>query len=222
MSDAAEPLHDERRPAEVQERALVHHGIIWDVVRDTFELGEAGRLTREYVAHTGAVAVLALDDDERVLVIQQYRHPVGTYMWELPAGLLDVDGEAPQVAAARELHEEADTEAGRWDVLVDYLSSPGGSSEALRVYLARDLRDVPEADRHQRHGEELGMPTRRVPLDELVDGVLAGRLTSPSLVVGVLAAAALRARGWQGLRQVGAPWSTRSPGRAAAGGATGA
>ncbi len=212
--DGDEPLRDERRPADVVARAVVHPGIIWDVVRETFDLGEAGRLTREYVAHTGAVAVLALDEDERVLVIQQYRHPVGAYMWELPAGLLDVAGEEPRAAAARELHEEADTEAGRWDVLVDYLSSPGGSSEGLRVYLARDLREVPEGERHQRHGEELGMPTRRVPLDELVDGVVAGRLTSPSLVVGVLAAATLRARGWPGLRTAGAPWPSRSPGRA--------
>ncbi len=121
------------------------------------------------------------------------------------------------MAAARELHEEADTVAGRWDVLVDYLSSPGGSTEGLRVYLARDLEDVPEADRHERHGEELGMPTRLVPLDELVDGVLAGRLTSPSHVVGVLAAATLRARGWEGLRPVAAPWPLRSPGRAVGG-----
>jgi 8-oxo-dGTP pyrophosphatase MutT (NUDIX family) len=217
VSDSeVEPLHDERRPAEVVEAELVHHGIVWDVVRESFDLGEAGRLTREYVAHTGAVAVLALDEDEQVLVIQQYRHPVGTYVWELPAGLLDVEGEDPRVAAARELHEEADVEAGRWDVLVDYLSSPGGSSEGLRVYLARDLQEVPEAERHERHGEELGMPTRRVPLDELVDGVLAGRLSSPSLVVGVLAAAALRSRGWRGLREVEAPWPGRSPGRVVA------
>ncbi len=210
------PLHDEPRPVEVDHRELVHTGMVWDLVRESFHLGDAGRLTREFVAHTGAVAVLAVDDDDNVLVIQQYRHPVGHAMWELPAGLLDVEGEDPQAAAARELHEEADATAGRWDVLVDYLSSPGGSSEALRIYLARDVASVPEHERHERHGEELGMPTRWVPLDELVDGVLAGRLHSPSLVVGVLAAAALRARGGTGLRPVDAAWPTRSPGRESA------
>ena len=212
--DVRGPLHDEPRPAATHDRVLVHEGMVWDLVRESFDLGDAGRLTREYVAHPGAVAVLALDEDEQVLVIQQYRHPAGSHLWELPAGLLDVDGEEPWDAAARELYEEADAEADRWDVLVDYLSSPGGSSEGLRVYLARDVREVPADRRHERHGEELGMPTRWVPLDELVDGVLAGRLHSPSLVVGALAAHALRARGWTGLRPVGSEWTVRGGGRA--------
>jgi 8-oxo-dGDP phosphatase len=209
----AEPLRDERRPAPLVGRDLVHEGLVWDVVRDTFDLGAAGELTREYVAHTGAVATLTLDEEERVLVIRQYRHPVGTYCWELPAGLLDVDGEEPHEAAARELREEADVEAEQWHVLVDYLSSPGGSSEGLRVYLARGVREVPEEERHERTAEELGMPTRWVALDDLVDGILAGRLHSPSLVAGVLAASTLRARSWAGLRPVDAPWPARGDGR---------
>ena len=121
----------------------------------------------------------------------------------------------PHAAAARELREEADTVADHWDVLVDYLSSPGGSTEGLRVYLARGVHAVPDDERHQRTGEELGMPTRWVPLTELVEGVLSGRLRSPSLVVGSLAAAALRARGWSGLRPVDAPWPGRRSGRGA-------
>jgi 8-oxo-dGTP pyrophosphatase MutT (NUDIX family) len=209
------PLHDEQDPAPVLTTELVHRGMVWDLVADTFDLGEAGRLRREYVAHTGAVAVLALDDADRVLLVRQYRHPVRAYLWELPAGLLDVDGEAPHVAAARELHEEADAVAARWDVLVDYLSSPGGSTEALRIYLARAVSQVPEEERHERHGEELGMPSHWVPLDDVVDGVLAGTLNSPSLVVGALAAAAERSRGWTGLRPADAPWEFRAPGRAA-------
>ncbi len=220
MPDAALPgaPRDETDPAPVAEHELLHEGRIWDVVRDRFDLGEAGRLTREYVAHTGAVAVLALDPEERVLVIRQYRHPVGAYLWELPAGLLDVPGEEPHLAAARELHEEADVTARRWDVLVDYLSTPGGSNEGLRVYLARDVADVPEGERHERTGEELGMPSRWVPLDDLVDAVIGGHLHSPSLVAGVLAAAALRAHGWSGLRPVDAPWTLRGGGRAPADG----
>ncbi|QIM21051.1 NUDIX hydrolase [Phycicoccus sp. HDW14] len=210
-----EPLADrlERRP--VVESTLSFRGRVWDVRTDRVDLGEAGVVTRDYVDHTGAVAVLALDDDDRAVVIQQYRHPVAAYDWEVPAGLLDVDGEPPHLTAARELHEEADLEAGRWATLVDHWSSPGGSSEGLRIYLARDLTEVPETERHERQGEELGMPVRRVPLDDLVAGVLAGRLHSPTLVIAVLAAEALRARGWSGLRPADAPWPSRSPGRSA-------
>lgn len=208
-----EPLADrlERRP--VLSSTVSFAGRVWDVRTDRVDLGEAGQVTRDYVDHTGAVAVLALDEDDRAVVIQQYRHPVGAFDWEIPAGLLDVDGEPPHVTAARELHEEADLVAARWATLVDHWSSPGGSSESLRIYLARGLAPVPEAERHQRHGEELGMPQRLVPLDDLVDGVLEGRLHSPTLVIAVLAAEALRARGWAGLRPVDAPWPQRSPGR---------
>ncbi|MBT9257117.1 NUDIX hydrolase [Phycicoccus sp. MAQZ13P-2] len=208
-----EPLEDrlERRP--VVGTRLSFEGRVWDVRTDEVDLGEAGVVVRDYVEHTGAVAILALDEQDRAVVIQQYRHPVGAFDWEIPAGLLDVDGEAPHLTAARELHEEADLTAGTWSTLVDHWSSPGGSSEGLRIFLARDLAEVPEGERHDRTGEELGMPVRRVPLDELVAGVLAGRLHSPTLVIAVLAAEALRARGWAGLRPADAPWPARSPGR---------
>ncbi len=210
-----EPLADrlERRP--VLESTVSFRGKVWDVRTDRVDLGEAGVVTRDWVEHTGAVAILALDEDDRAVVIQQYRHPVGAFDWEIPAGLLDVDGEPAHLTAARELHEEADLVAGSWATLVDHWASPGGSSEGLRIFLARDLTEVPEDERHERHGEELGMPVRRVPLDDLVAGVLAGRLHSPTLVIAVLAAEALRVRGWQGLRPADAPWPVRSPGRSA-------
>ena len=194
----------ERCPVEASER--VFEGMVWDVVRDTVDLGEGGTVRREYVQHPGAVCVVALDDRDRILLIQQYRHPVGTFEWELPAGLLDVPGEPPWEAAARELHEEADLRADEWHVLVDYFSSPGGMDEALRVYLARGLSHVPEGDRHEREGEELGMPVRWVDLDEAQDAVLAGRVHNPSAVIGVLAAHAARQRGWGTLRPHDAPW----------------
>lgn len=181
---------------------VVHAGMIWDVVRDTVDLGDAGTVRREYVRHPGAVAVIALDDDDRVLLLRQYRHPVRAELWEPPAGLLDVPGEDPRQAAARELAEEADLVAGSWWELVDYLSSPGGSDEGLRLFLARDLSPVPHAERHVREAEEAGMVTRWVPLDEAVEAVLGGRLQNPSAVVGILAAAACRSRGWVGLRRV--------------------
>ncbi|WP_307812436.1 NUDIX hydrolase [Phycicoccus sp. CSK15P-2] len=208
-----EPLRDrlERRP--VVDSTLAFEGRVWDVRSDRVDLGAAGVVTRDYVDHTGAVAVLALDEDDRAVVIQQYRHPVGAFDWEIPAGLLDVDGEAAHVAAARELAEEADVTARQWSTLVDHWASPGGSSESLRIFLARGLGVVPEAERHERAHEELGMPVLRVPLEDLVDGVVAGRLHNPTLVIAVLAAEAFRGRGWAGLRPADAPWPERSPGR---------
>lgn len=200
------PLQDlfEGRPVLASE--IVHAGLIWDVVRDTVDLGQGGVVRREYLRHTGAVAVMALDDDGRILVIRQYRHPVGMELWELPAGLLDVSGEDPLDAARRELGEEADLRAARWDVLIDWFNSPGGTSEALRLYLARDVSPVPEAERHVREAEEHGMPVRWVTLDDARNDVLAGRLHNPSLVVGVLAACAARDTGWATLRPADAPW----------------
>ena len=202
----SQDLRDEVVSRPVSESRTVFEGMVWDVVQERVDLGAAGEVTRQFVRHPGAVAVVALDDDERVCLIQQYRHPVRTLEWEVPAGLLDVEGEPPWVAAARELHEEADLRAGRWDVLADYFSSPGGLDEALRVYLARDCAEVPEAQRHVRDGEEHGMPVRWVPLDEAESAVLTGRLHNPSAVVGVLAACAARRRGWSTLRPVDAPW----------------
>ena len=194
----------ERRPVEASER--VFDGMVWDVVRDTVDLGEGGTVRREYVLHPGAVCVVALDDRDRILLIQQYRHPVGTFEWELPAGLLDVPGEPPWEAAARELHEEADLEAARWDVLMDYYASPGGVSEALRIFLARDLSDVPHDDRHSREDEELGMPVRWVDLDEAHEAVLRGQLHNPGALIGILAAHAARARDWSTLRPHDTGW----------------
>jgi ADP-ribose pyrophosphatase len=200
------PLRDEVAPRKVLEHETVYKGLVWDVVRDTVDLGEGGVVKREYVQHTGAVAILALDDDGRVLMIEQYRHPVGMTLWELPAGLLDVEGEDPLDAAKRELAEEADLRAERWHVLADWFNSPGGMTEALRLYLARGLTPVPEADRHEREAEEKGMVTRWVPLEDAREAVLGGALHNPAAVVGVLAACEGRAQDWRTLRPGDAPW----------------
>lgn len=201
---------DETVVLEVTRTELVHSGMVWDVRRDDVQLGDGQQVTREVLVHTGAVGVLALDDDDRVLLVRQYRHPVGHYLWEPPAGLLDEPGEHPLDAARRELWEETGYRAQRWHVLVDFFTSPGGSTEAVRCYLAQGL-SLPEGDRHEGHGEERDMPTAWLPLDEAVSGVLAGRLHNPTLVAGVLAAAAFRSRGWQGLRDARAPWPERFP-----------
>ena len=213
--EVSEPLRDrlERRP--VLSSEVSFGGRVWDVVSEQVDLGDGGVVTRDFVDHTGAVAVLALDEDERVVLVQQYRHPVGAFEWELPAGLLDVDGEPAHLTAARELREEADLIAGEWYLLLDHYASPGGSNEGLRVFLARDLHEVPEDDRHPRDAEELGMPVRRVPLDELAEAVLAGDVHNGTLMLSVLAAARLRERAWAGLRRVDEPWPTRARGRRA-------
>jgi ADP-ribose pyrophosphatase len=186
-------------------RETVFEGRIWDVRRDAFAYGEdATRIEREYVDHPGAVAVLVLDDEDRVLLIKQYRHPVRARDWEIPAGLLDVRHEPALEAARRELAEEADLVASDWAVLADYFTTPGGSSEAIRIFLARG---VSEADApFDREHEEADMEKRWVALDDCVDAVLARRIGNPSLVTGVLAAAAARARGWRSLSPANAPW----------------
>jgi ADP-ribose pyrophosphatase len=159
-------------------------------------------VVREFVDHPGAVAVLVLDAQDRVLLLQQYRHPVRRELWEPPAGLRDVDGEPPYLTAARELAEEADLRAATWHLLAEFHTSPGGSDEEILVYLARDVVEVPEAERFAREDEEATMVPLWVPLDEAVEAVLAGQLHSPSAVVGILAAAAARDRGWRTLRPV--------------------
>jgi len=199
-------LQDVIGPKPVSSSDVVFNGRIWDVRRDVVDLGDAGEVTREYVDHPGAVAILALDDDGRVALVHQYRHPVGMTLWELPAGLLDVKDEPPLEAAVRELAEEVDLRAERWDTLIDWMNSPGGTSEALRCFLARGLSDVPEDERHVRAEEEHSMQLAWFALDEVRDAVLAGDLHNPSLVVGVLAACAARDAGWKTLRPADAPW----------------
>nr|WP_123816513.1 NUDIX hydrolase [Myceligenerans xiligouense] len=184
-------------------------GRIVDVAVDEVDLGPAGVVRREYTNHPGSVVVVAVDDDGNVLLLRQYRHPVGAFLWELPAGLLDIDGEDPHIAAARELAEEADVRAARWDVLLDLLPTPGGSNEAVRVFLARELTPVPESERHVREAEEADMVAVPVPLEEAAALALAGRLHNGPTVSGILAAVIGRANSWRTLRPLTSPWEYR-------------
>ncbi|MCB5275767.1 ADP-ribose pyrophosphatase [Arthrobacter sp. SO5] len=204
---AARQVSDAPSPRRLLSSRTVYEGRIWDVVSDSFQLSDGtGPLVRDYIAHPGAVAVLPMNDAGEVLLIKQYRHPVGMDLWEIPAGLLDVEGEDFVVGAARELAEEADLIAGEWNVLADFFNSPGSSSEAIRIYLARDLSDVPGHERHVRTDEEAEIELHWMPLGTAVAAVLAGRLHNPSAVVGILAAAAARAENFRGLRPADAPW----------------
>ena len=166
--------------------------------------------TRDVVVHPGAVGIIALDERERMLLVRQYRHPVGHRLYEPPAGLLDVEGEDYLAAAQRELYEEGHVRARSWRILVDAFTSPGMTTEALRIYLARDLEDVPEADRHNGQHEEADMPVAWAPLPNVVAGVLAGDLHNPTMVMGSLAAwAARHGAGFDALRPPDAPWPAR-------------
>lgn len=201
------PIADELSPRELVARETVYEGRIWNVLHDTVKLSTDGAtIDRDYVSHPGAVSVLVLDDQERVLMVNQYRHPVGMKLWELPAGLLDVAGEPPLEAAKRELWEEADRTAEQWSVLTDVFLSPGSSSEAIRIYLAREVELVPEDQRHLRTDEEAEMISTWVPLDEAVAQVLAGKIHNPAASVGILAAFAARAVNYETLRDANEPF----------------
>ena len=157
---------------------------------------------RTVVSHPGAVAIVALDDDNRILVNRQYRHPVGRLLWEIPAGLRDVPGENPLHTAQRELSEEASYQAKDWRVLVDFFSSPGYSTERLRIFLARELSEVQEQT-FVLKDEEAQLVRAWLPLEEAVEKVLAGELHNGVTVMGILAVYA--AGDFSGLRQAESP-----------------
>jgi 8-oxo-dGDP phosphatase len=176
---------------------------------DEVVMPDGSTASRDYQVHPGSVAVLALDDAGRVVVLRQYRHPVRQRLWEIPAGLLDVPGENPLHAAQRELYEEAHVKAEDWRVLTDVYTTPGGCDEAVRIFLARGI-SAADGARFEVSEEEADMELARVPVDELVRGVLAGELHNNCMVVGVLSLrAALLGDGLDALRPADAPWPAR-------------
>ena len=165
---------------------------------------------RQYTTHHGAVAVVALDGQGRMLTLRQYRHPVRRLLWELPAGLLDKPGEHPLEAAKRELYEEAHLQAAEWRVLVDYFNSSGTADEATRVFVARGISEA-DGEAFVREGEEAGIIARWVPLADMLERVLDGRVGTSSMAVSVpaLHAALGRPGGWDALRPADSPWPAR-------------
>jgi 8-oxo-dGDP phosphatase len=159
---------------------------------------------RTVVTHLGAVAVVALDDAQRVLMIRQYRHPVGYQLWEIPAGLRDTDGESLLGTAQRELFEETGYRAREWHTLIDYFSSPGYSTERLRIFLARGVEPADD-DHYHRKDEEKFIVADWVPLHEAVRLALAGKLHSGPAIAGVLAGYAASSERFSGLRPASAP-----------------
>jgi ADP-ribose pyrophosphatase len=177
----------------VLDSETVYDGRVISLRRDTVAMPGGGDSVREVVTHRGAVAVVALDDEDRVLLLRQYRHPFGRHLWELPAGLRDTHGEPPLETAKRELAEEALLGAARWSLLSTIYSSPGFSDEQVMIYLAEELSDVDRPEGFTVEHEEADMELDRVPLADAVQRVFDGDIRNASAVVGLLAAAQVRA-----------------------------
>ncbi len=184
-SDAGE-LRDQPVDLPIIHSEQVYEGRIWNVRSDTVRYRD-GQIVRQYVQHPGAVAIVALDDHDRVLLIQQYRHPIRRRDWEIPAGLLDVEGEVPLQTAQRELAEEVDLTASEWEPLVSVFTTPGGNDEVVHLFLARGLTANGHA--HAREDEEADIRIDWVSLSDAVTAVLDGRMRNGILATGVLAAA---------------------------------
>jgi 8-oxo-dGTP pyrophosphatase MutT (NUDIX family) len=194
----------------VTSTAVLASGQVAQFVQDHVTTPDGELMAREYIQHPGAVGVIALDDDLRMALVRQYRHPVRHRLIEPPAGLLDVDGEDYLLTAQRELAEEVGLAATSWRVLVDLFTTPGMVSETLRIYLARDLSQAAAPGGFSRHGEEAHMDTVWASLTDVVDAILDGRLHNPTVVAGALAAwTALQRDGFASLRPPDAPWQAR-------------
>jgi ADP-ribose pyrophosphatase len=172
----------------VRSRVQRFRGDIFEVLTDEVIMPGGQAAVRDYTRHVGAVGVVALDEADRVVLIRQYRHPVGRHLWELPAGLVDVVGETPQRCAERELAEEADLRAAYWEPLIEIYTSPGYSDESMRIFLARELSPVPGGDRHAREHEEAELTIARFDLDEAAGMIFAGEIINGPCVAGLLAA----------------------------------
>ncbi|HYO03154.1 MAG TPA: NUDIX hydrolase [Mycobacterium sp.] len=180
----------------------IYVGNIFALRADEVSMPDDRIARREVVEHCGAVGIVALDENNNLAMIYQYRHPVGRRLWELPAGILDIGGEAPHLSAARELEEEAGLKARDWGVLVDVISAAGFSDECVRIYLATGITDV---GRPEAHDEEADLKLEWFPLADAVEMVLSGEIVNSLAVAGILAARTID-RDVQALRPVDAPW----------------
>jgi ADP-ribose pyrophosphatase len=208
---AADQLADEPASWPVVSAEVLARGAITSYVDERVMSPADDVLDRQFARHPGAVGVIALDDQDRAVLVRQYRHPARHRLIEPPAGLLDVAGEDPLTTAQRELAEEAGLAAADWRVLVDTFTSPGALSEAQRMYLARDLSTVNQPAGFQAAGEEAEMDIVWAGLNDLAAAVLGGRLHSPTLIAGVLAAVAAKGSrgGYENLRPADADWPAR-------------
>jgi 8-oxo-dGTP pyrophosphatase MutT (NUDIX family) len=166
----------------------LYQGAIFALRRDQVRMPGGNVAKREVLEHYGAVAIVAMDDDNNIPMVYQYRHTYGRRLWELPAGLLDESGEPPEETAARELKEEVGLQAKNWQVLVDVNTAPGYSDESVRVYLATGLTEV---QRPAAEDEEADMTMRWYPIAEAAQRVLSGEIVNSIAIGGILAAYAV-------------------------------
>ena len=172
---------------ETLDSRVVHDG--WSTVRvDTIRMPDGDQADREVVEHVAAVAVVPVFDDGTVVLVRQYRHAVGQYLLEIPAGILDVEGEPEADAARRELAEEVGLQADRLDHLVTVENSAGWSTERTSVYLGRGLSETARPEGFELEHEEADMELVRLPLTEAVDAVTRGEITDAKTVIGLLLA----------------------------------
>ncbi|MGB9376491.1 MAG: NUDIX hydrolase [Mycobacteriales bacterium] len=200
-------MPDSTAPYEVLSSREQFSGAVIKVVSDDVRMPGGDTAVRDYVVHPGAVGIVALDQQGRVLLLRQYRHPVRQTLWEIPAGLLDVAGEEPLAAAKRELFEEGAYRADRWDLLVDAFTSPGGCDERIRVFLARGMHPVADKDRYHGTDEESDLEVHWVDLNEAATWAMSGRILNAMCSIGVLVASRARDQNWEPLRPADSDWS---------------
>ena len=167
---------------EVLESEEVYKGKIITIKRDTLTRGDGKNFVRETAVSSDAVAVVAIDEQGRILLIRQYRHPMGRPVWEIPAGRMDVDGESPEETARRELREETDTAAEDVVQLTAFANSAGWTTEKTYVCLARGLHDVPEFDRKN---EEADIEKKWIPFRDALEMVKRGEIADAKSVIGI-------------------------------------
>lgn len=199
-------ISDESFEPTVHKRETIYEGHVWNVRSDLVELNDF-HMTRDYVVHMGAVGVVAINEHAELLLIKQYRHPIGQMMWEVPAGLLDATNEDPLEAAKRELLEETGYTASTWNVLLDFASSSGGSTEAVRVYLAQGLTEHPEGKPNGEDEESLIEP-QWIGVQDVLDGIWSGAIGNTMLTAGTLALVTALADP-SALRPANAHWALR-------------
>lgn len=192
----------------VESSEQLYAGAIFSLRADQVRMPDGHVARRDLIEHPGAVAVVALDDEDRVVLIEQYRHSAAAYLWELPAGILDHPGEVALAAVQRELSEEVGLAAARWWTLLDVRTAVGFSDEAVRIFLARDLSAAADGG-FVREGEEADMRILHVPLEECVAAALDGRIENSLAAAGVLATQVALSAGLDTLRPADAPWPSQ-------------
>ena len=170
----------------VVESTVTHEGMMSTLRVDRIAMPGGRVASREVAQRPDAVAIVPLTSDGDVVMLRQYRHPVGRYELEVPAGLLDVDGEEEADAAQRELTEEIGMAAGTLERLTRFWNSAGWSDEATTVFVGRDLRPATPDDDFVAEAEEADMQVLRVPLAEAVALVCSGEITDAKTVIGLL------------------------------------